>query len=260
MSSPTLRHTKLLELAGFESTGQFEDNLYRLTCIVGEMLEARRVSLMLLDTGPGRNTRLRLVALYGELPEVAWKEEILPGQGIAGQVLSSGRCLWVTDLEQSVWKASARRPKEAGGFLACPVPVSGTPAGVLNISGPLGRMVFSAADLELAELAAWLVGRAIQLCRQDRLLDSRLAQMAFALEGNQDACSVVSLSAHEPEKVAGMLARAFYREMRHCGFSPNQIIHAAGEILSELTRSLNRHKQRAQQGGSESGTEPHMDS
>ena len=34
--------------------------------------------------------------------------------------------------------------------------------------------------------------------------------------------------------------------MRHCGFSPNQIIHAAGEIISELTTSLNRHKRRIQ--------------
>ena len=41
-----------------------------------------------------------------------------------------------------------------------------------------------------------------------------------------------------------MLARAFYRELRHCGFTPNQIIHAASEIISELTGSLNRHKKR----------------
>jgi len=32
--------------------------------------------------------------------------------------------------------------------------------------------------------------------------------------------------------------------MHRCGFTPNQIIHAAGEIISELTGSLNRHKQR----------------
>jgi hypothetical protein len=68
--------------------------------------------------------------------------------------------------------------------------------------------------------------------------------MAFTLEGNTDACTVVSLTAHDPDKVAKMLARGFYREMRHCGFTPNQVIHAAGEIISELTGSLNRHKKR----------------
>jgi hypothetical protein len=246
VASSSLRQTKLRELAGFEVTGRFEDNLYRLTCIVGDLLSARRISLMLLDTGPGRANRLRLSALYGELPETAWKEETAPGQGIAGQVLASGQSVRVTNLEQSGWKHAARRPGEGGGFLACPVPVSGAPAGVLNISGPIGRKAFTPSDLEWAELAAVLVGRALQIGRMDRLLDSRLAQMAFALEGNQDACSMGALSAHEPDKVAGMLARAFYREMRHCGFSPNQIIHAAGEIISELTGSLNRHKRRMQ--------------
>lgn len=253
MSRSSPRLAQLRELAGFEFAGHFEDNLYRLTCIVGDLLAARRVSLMLLDTGPGKATRLRLAALYGELPEMAWKEEVLPGQGIAGQVLSSGRSLRVARLERSVWKNAARRPGDSGGFMACPVPVAGAPAGVLNISGPIGRKSFTTVDLAQAELAALLVGRAIQLGRLDRLLDSRLAQMAFTLEGSQDACSVVSLSAHEPDRVAGMLARAFYREMRHCGFSPNQIIHAAGEILSELTSSLNRHKRRIHQGDESQG-------
>ena len=243
-----MRQTKLRELAGFEITGRFEDNLYRLTCIVGDLLSARRVSLMLLDTGPGKKNRLRLAALYGELPEMAWKDEVAPGQGIAGQVLASGKSLRVTRIERSAWKQAARHAQEGGSFMACPVPVAGAPAGVLNISGPLGRSSFSTADLAYAELAAVLVGRAIQMGRLDRLLDSRLAQMAFTLEGTQDACSVVSLSAHEPDRVAGMLARAFYREMRHCGFSPNQIIHAAGEIISELTSSLNRHKRRIRHG------------
>ena len=245
VSSSSLRHTKLKELAGFELTGQFEDNLYRLTCIVGDLLAARRVSLMLLDTGPEKTTRLRLAALYGELPEMAWKEEVAPGQGIAGQVLASGKPLRVASIERSPWKQAARRGQEGGSFMACPVPVAGAPAGVLCVSGPIARSAFTPPDLDVAELAALLVGRTIQMGRLDRLLDSRLAQMAFTLEGSQDACSVVSLSAHEPDRVAGMLARAFYREMRHCGFSPNQIIHAAGEILSQLPSSLNRHRQRA---------------
>lgn len=246
MASSSLCQAKLRELAGFEISGRIEDNLHRLSCIVGDLLSARRVSLMLLDTGPGRRSRLRLAALYGELPEQAWKEEVVPGEGIAGSVLRSGQSLRITRIERSGWRHAARRPGDGGSFMVCPVPVAGAPAGVLNVSGPEGRTAFTPTDLVQAELAAILVGRAIQIGRLDRLLDSRLAQMAFTLEGSQDACSVVALSAHEPDRVAGMLARAFYREMRHCGFSPNQIIHAASEIISELTSSLNRHKKRAQ--------------
>lgn len=244
MAYTTQQLAKLKELATFQAHGALEDTYYRLTCILGDLMGVKRVSLMLLDTSPRGEPHLRLAAVYGELPEQAWKEESRQGQGIAGHVLAQGTSLRVGNLAASRWKKLARRPTDNGPFLACAVPIGGAPAGVLNFSEPLGRARFSPTDQSLAELAASLAGRAIQLARVDRLLDSRLAQMAFALEGAQDACSVVSLSAHEPEKVATLLARAFYREMRHCGFSPNQIIHAAGEILSELTSSLNRHKQR----------------
>ncbi len=245
MSRLDLQQQKLCELAGIEVSGPFEDSLYRLTCIVGELLAVRRVSLMLLDIAPGKQgARLKLAALFGELPEAAWKEEPATGQGIAGQVLVSGHTLRVANIQRSDWKRNARHAEEQGCFLACPVPLAGRPAGVLNISLPNGRNLFSAADQANAELAALLIGRAIQVGRLNRMLDSRFAQMAFTLEGANDACSVMSLSTHDPDKVAKMLARGFYREMRHCGFTPNQIIHAAGEIISELTGSLNRHKKR----------------
>jgi len=245
MSRLELEQQKLRELAGFEVTGPFEDNLYRLTCIVGDLLAAHRVSLMLLDIAPGdQGPRLKLAALFGELPETAWKEEPGAGQGIAGQVLASGESIRIANISRSAWKKHARHAKEQGSFIACPVSIAGKAAGVLNISQPIGRASFSRTDQVNAELAALLVGRAIQVCRLDRILDSRFAQMAFTLEGTTDACTVISLTAHDPDKVAKMLARGFYREMRHCGFTPNQTIHAAGEIISELTGSLNRHKKR----------------
>ncbi|MDP2787693.1 MAG: GAF domain-containing protein [Pseudomonadota bacterium] len=244
MSRLDLHQQKLRELATFEVTGQFEDSLNRLTCIAGELLAARRVSLMLLDIAPGKGACLKLAALYGELPEAAWKEEPAAGQGIAGQVLASGVSIRVASIGRSSWKQQARHGDEVGGFLACPVLLAGRPAGVLNVSQPIDRPRFSSADQANAELAALLIGRAIQVGRLDRMLDSRFAQMAFTLEGATDAVSVIALSAHDPDKVAKMLARGFYRELRHCGFTPNQVIHAAGEIISELTRSLNRHKKR----------------
>lgn len=244
MHQARLRKEKLRELASFDSAGPFEDNLYRLTCIAGELLAARRVSLLLQDVSPGQGARLKLAALYGELPPPAWRVELEPGQDIAGSVLANGKTIRVANIQRSPWKTQARRPGQDGAFMICPLVMSGRPAGVLNISEPLGRAAFNLADQDAAELAALLIGRVIQVARLDRILDSRFAQMAFTLEGAGEACSVISLSAHDPDRVAKMLAKAFYREMRHCGFTPNQIIHAAGEIISELTGSLNRHKKR----------------
>ncbi|MBP8901741.1 MAG: GAF domain-containing protein [Thiobacillaceae bacterium] len=248
MDRKTLRQAKLRELAGFQICGGFEDNLYRLTRIAGELLAAGRVSLMLLDSGHGKGSRLKLSALYGELPEVAWKEEQAPGQGVAGRVLASGVSARVNRIGRSAWKSTARRPDDAGAFMACPLFLAGEPAGVLNISNPVDREIFSADDLAAAELAALLIARAIQVGRLERMLDSRFAQMALTLEGSANAYTVTALSAHDPDKVAKMLAKGFYKELRHCGFTPNQIIHAAGEIISELTGSLNRHARRMERG------------
>jgi len=244
MTRSEVHQQKLRQLAGFEISGSFENNLTRMTCLVGELLAAGRVSLMLLDAGPDQGARLKLAAVCGELPEAAWKEELVPGQGIAGQVLASGNSIRISSIDRSVWKQHARHAADPGSFLACPVILEGRPAGVLNISQPSSRKQFSAVDQANAEFAGLLIGRALEVGRLSRMLDSRFAQMAFTLEGSNDAISVISMSTHEPDKVAKMLARGFYRELRHCGFTPNQVIHAAGEIISELTRSLNRHKKR----------------
>jgi len=246
-----LRQEKLKELASFELTGRFEDNLYRLNCITGDLMAARRVSLMLLDAGSGTGVRLKLAALYGELPEVAWHDDTPIEECIAQHVLDLGQCLHVRDIGHSRWRSFARRLGSTGSFISCPIHLGGKPAGVLNISEPIERISFTLSDLDAAELAASLIGRIIHVARLDRMLDSRFAQMAFTLEGRADSYSVVSLSTHEPDKVARMLAKAFFKEMRHCGFTPNQIIRAAGEIISELTGSLNRHKHRLDAGQTE---------
>ncbi len=240
----TLRQTKLKELAEFEVNGAFEDNLYRLTCITADLMAAQRVSLMLLDSAASKGKLLKLSALYGELPDKAWRDDLPEEPGIAQHVFGVGEYLHVKDIHRSRWRGSARRPSGAGSFISCPIYLAGSPAGVLNISEPAERLHFTAADAEAAELAARLIGRIIQVARLDRLLDSRFAQLAYSLEGQTDACSVLAISAHEPDKVAKMLAKAFFKEMRHCGFTDNQIIHAAGEIISELTASLNRHRNR----------------
>lgn len=237
---------RLHALITFEPAGSFGDSLAALAAHVAELLAAGRVSIMLRDIGQGGKTALKLAALHGE-PLTGWPS--LPPQldGIANRVLATGESILVEDIRDSAFADMARHGE--GSFLACPLLIAERPAGVLNASEPLGRPAFGPTDLSLAETAALLVARAIQTLRLTQVLDSRFAQMALALEGGGDCAHLTRLSAHEPERVAKLLAKAFYREMHRCGFTPNQIIHAAGEIISELTESLNRHKQRIARKG-----------
>lgn len=237
---------RVMALASYETVDESEDSLSGMLSLVGRLMLARRVSLMLLDTVGDEGQQLKLVALHGDLPKSAWEERAKLGQGIAARVLADWQPILIPDINISPLKPARRHPGESGSFIACPVPVAGRPAGVVNISDSISGSPFTNADLARAELAAVLVGRSIHLLRLQGVLDSSFAKMALALEGVTDSDAFISLSVNEPQQVAKILAKTFYREMHRCGFSANQIIHAAGEIISELSASMNRHKQRQQ--------------
>jgi len=187
---------------------------------------------------------LRLVALHGELPETAWNERSEESQSVAAQVLASRQSLVVNDINTSALKLVRRHSGEPASFMACPVPVSGIYAGVLNISKRENGQPFTEQDLAIAEFAAILVGRAIELGRLQGMLNSSFAKMALVLEEVSNSRSFIDLSIQEPQRMAKILAKSFYKEMSRCGLSANQIIHAASEIISEMTNSIVRHQRR----------------
>jgi hypothetical protein len=47
-----------------------------------------------------------------------------------------------------------------------------------------------------------------------------------------------------PDQVAKILAKSFYKEMTRAGFGSSQIVNAATEIIAQLSGSLHRHSKR----------------
>jgi len=235
---------RLKELATFKPDDDHERALSALMDSVAGMFSAGRVSLMLVDSVGSLGQKLRLVALHGELPETAWNERTEESQTIAAQVLANRQALVVNDINVSALKVMRRHSDEPASFMACPVPVSGIYAGVLNISKRENGQPFSEQDLAIAEFAAILVGRAIELGRLQGMLNSSFAKMALVLEEVSNSRSFMDLSIQEPQRMAKILAKTFYREMSRCGLSANQIIHVASEIISEMTNSIVRHQRR----------------
>jgi len=235
---------RLKELATFKPDDDHERALSALMDTVAGMFSAGRVSLMLVDSVGSLGQKLRLVALHGELPETAWNERTEESQTIAAQVLANRQALVVNDINVSALKVMRRHSDEPASFMACPVPVSGIYAGVLNISKRENGQPFSEQDLAIAEFAAILVGRAIELGRLQGMLNSSFAKLALVLEEVSNSRSFMDLSIQEPQRMAKILAKTFYREMSRCGLSANQIIHVASEIISEMTNSIVRHQRR----------------
>ena len=239
-----IKFEALQNMLSFEVGEEHEDPLSWLMSLVSEFVAARRVSLMLLDSEGDKGKRLKLVALHGNLPSSAWNEKPKLGEGIAAKVLAEGQSQVIADINTSQLKTARRHPGESASFIACPIPIFGQMAGVLNISDGTSGVPFASQDLARAELSATVVGRSVQLLRMRGMLDSSFAKMAMVRAGILDSSTFIALSTTEPQKVAKILAKSFYKEMHRCGFTNNQIIHAASEIISELTLNMNRHRNR----------------
>jgi Fe-S cluster assembly ATPase SufC len=62
--------------------------------------------------------------------------------------------------------------------------------------------------------------------------------MALLQEAQERVGESVRLAYRNPEDVAKILARSFFREMTKAGFEPAQIVSAATELIDQLNQRL----------------------
>ncbi len=225
----------LSALAAFRCA-DLDESLGKLTFMISGIMDADNCSIMLSDDG--RSLRVR--ASSGTLPDAAYRESVKKGEGISGHVLATGVPLMIEDVERSEFARHARNPSSIKkGMISVPIAIDGSVLGVANINGLRRREKFTREDLHAMEVAASFVGRMIQTLQLKRTLESRFAQRSLS-----GATEIRIRDAQNPERMARILAKSFYREMAGAGFSPAQIIDAASEIISELGKSVSRHKGR----------------
>ena len=99
-------------------------------------------------------------------------------------------------------------------------------------------------------MVALFVGKAIQVVQLQNILKSRFAQVALMQFAERDIGSALAGAAQNPDQVARILARSFFKEMTRAGFGSSQIINAASEIVGQLSGSLRRHSKRIEQQSS----------
>jgi hypothetical protein len=138
------------------------------------------------------------------------------------------------------------RSARVASIIACPVRIDGTIVGAICVvgRGAFGR--FRPDDVAAVEIAGWLVGHALQSSRLQNLLRSQFAQIAVTREAGDSPDSALALSGARSGHLCRILAKSFYREMIKLGFESAQIIGAASEIISQLSGSLRKHKERWQ--------------
>lgn len=237
---------RLHRLANFlESEGSLDDNLAQLATLAASVFDAERCSIMLFAEGEGEALRLRVCASHGELPAAAYTELVAKGEGIAGRVAANGEALLVEDILASPFAGLARRAGEARrSLMAAPVSVNGKVIGVINLSSPRRATAFSPADLAALKIVAGFTAKTIQVIQLQNLLNSRFAQIALAQTAERAIGGAMLATAYDPDKMAKIVAKSFFREMTRAGFAPQHIIQAASEIISQLSGRLHQHSKR----------------
>lgn len=247
---------KLQDISCFLEEGNFDDNLLQLAEKTAKILGASNCSIMLLNDGESQNPRMRVCASYGPLPAAAYKESVRKGEGIAGYVVATGKSLFIEDINKSEFANRARRTNDPHKSLLCsPIRINTSIAGVVNVTGCDNEASFKPGDLNLLDVIALFIGKSIQTIQLQSILNSRFAQLALIQETQKNMSNSLGSALHNPDQIAKIMAKSFYKEMIRLGFGSGQVINVASDIIAQLNTNLQRHSKRMKRGQKESPDE-----
>lgn len=252
---------RLQDISGFLEAESLDDNLLQLAEKTAKILEAQHCSIMLLNDGKPDNPRMRVCGSYGQLAAAAYKESVRKGEGIAGHVVATGKSLFIENIDESQFADRARHAKDSHKSLLCsPIRIDAGIVGVVNVTDCKSGKPFRPGDLNLLDIVAMFIGKSIQTLQLQSILNSRFAQMALIQEAQQNIGSSLKSVLHNPDQIAKIMAKSFYKEMTRAGFGSSQVINVASDIISRLNSNLQRHSKRMGRKGKESPESEGQDS
>jgi len=201
-----------------------EDCVSQLVALVARIFEARTCAILLVRAdGEGMQT----FSNHGRSVDRAAAEGIAHARRAAVRVLESGRPTLL-----------AAPPQDSSPAAAAPIWVDGAIVGAIGVVGPLRPMPYGAPDLRLLEIVTRFIDKSIEVIQLRCLLNSRFAQLAVLREAGVRAIDQMPAAGRNPDELARLIARSFYREMARAGFCSRQIISAATEIISQLSSNI----------------------
>ncbi len=226
---------KLNGLLSFpESQGNLSEILYRLEDLAAGLFDAVDCSVELYAEEELEKSRLHASPGFGTPTSEARERPSEKRAGVLGTVMVTGELL-LTEHEKSRYVEDASKRS-----MFCPIASHGKTIGMIHVGKPKTKRYFNARDLELLEVVALVIAKLIQVIQLQNILNSRFAQIALAQSVDSATVEPLMMPAHHQNRIATIIAKSFYREMKKAGFGANQIIITASEILSELSEHLRR--------------------
>lgn len=257
-----MKRNYLIELIGssrlLAQHKSLEEGLRELARLSANVLKVQRCSIMLLTPADqGEEPDLRIYSYHGHLPASALQSSMPLSQGIAGHVVRTGKPLFLDNVAESKFANLARGGDHCEPSLICvPIRVADDLIGVANVSDPLPGRRLTKDDLELVEVFAMFIGQSIHTFQLQKLVESRLLQMAVVQEQRERSGELGKPISPDPTRLAKLVAKNFFRELTDAGFGPNAVISVASEVLSMLNETLAKHKERRERKTAQLGDNP----
>jgi len=146
------------------------------------LLRAERASLMVLDEDANELVLRAAIGLSIPREEVGRPRL---GEGIAGQVVESGRPMVVANAASiGLFVAQGKRDYKTGSFISYPITMRGRKIGVLNVTDKMTGEAFDDVDLSLLELVGPQIAIALERAEwQDRATQFQLMSITDPLTG-----------------------------------------------------------------------------
>ncbi len=144
-AAQSARHSALVRAAqALNGSLDVDRTLARICHEAVRILSADNAAVLVGDESEG----LRIVSVYG-LPRQMVGERVVPGEGLAGQVIQSGEAMLTNDYDGSTVHPDAM-PENLRGGLAVPLRLDGRVSGVLSV-GYTKPAIVTAEHLSLLE-------------------------------------------------------------------------------------------------------------
>lgn len=216
---------------GFE--GGIEDCLDELSTLVARLLSAKGCAIILLTEEEANRTQAGHRSGFGFLPGTPSTQlsKLAPHLALPTVPSPSAGCTHGAPVDS----------------MFATIVLKGKTVGVMHAVLPQQQGSFSKQDLDLFTILTPIIAKSIQVIQLQQLLKSRFAQMALSQSGDSVVRDMLSGVMQNPNQIARILAKSFYREMLRAGFSFNQIIFAATEVISELSAGVRQNGARRKQ-------------
>jgi diguanylate cyclase (GGDEF)-like protein len=145
-----------------------------------QLLNSERASLLVFDESANELILKAAVGLTAA-PESIRKVRI--GEGVAGEVLESGKALMVQDIDvEGITPAPVERRYKTRSFISYPITIGGRKIGVLNVTDKTGGGNYDAVDLSLLEIIGPQVALAMERAEwQERATEFQLMSITDPL-------------------------------------------------------------------------------